>query len=77
MRPSLAEAMPMIKVVLPKTPAVAGELVPIQIKAYLREGVGARNAGRLTAVGDAFTVSGLGQAPTRAKKQWAASSTTC
>jgi BatD DUF11 like domain len=61
-------AMPMIKVVLPKSQVYAGELVPIQVKAYLHEGVGARNAGPLSVVGDAFTVNGLDKAPVRSEE---------
>lgn len=61
-------AMPMIKVVLPKPQVYAGELVPIQIKAYLHEGVGVRNAGPLALVGDAFTVNGLDKLPVRSEE---------
>ena len=35
-------AMPIMKVVLPKTPIYAGQLVPIQIKGYFRDGTSAR-----------------------------------
>jgi hypothetical protein len=65
---ALKAAIPMIKVVLPKTRVYAGELVPIQVKAYLHEGVGARNAGPLTVVGDAFTVNGLDKLPVRSEE---------
>jgi hypothetical protein len=65
---ALQAAMPMIKVVLPKSQVYAGELVPIQVKAYLHEGVGARNAGPLAVVGDAFTVNGLDKLPVRSEE---------
>jgi hypothetical protein len=52
-------------VVLPKGRLYVGELVPFQIKAYFREGVGARADGPLAAVGDAFTVSGLDKRATQ------------
>jgi hypothetical protein len=65
---ALRAATPLIKVVLPKPQVYAGELVPIQVKAYLHEGVGARNAGPLAAVGDAFTVSGLDKLPVRSEE---------
>jgi hypothetical protein len=65
---ALQAAMPMIKVVLPKPQVYAGELVPIQVKAYLHEGVGARNAGPLAVVGDAFTVNGLDKLPVRSEE---------
>jgi hypothetical protein len=65
---ALQAAMPMIKVVLPKPQLYAGELVPIQVKAYLHEGVGARNAGPLAVVGDAFTVNGLDKLPVRSEE---------
>jgi hypothetical protein len=64
----LQAAMPMIKVVLPKSQVYAGELLPIQVKAYLHEGVGARNAGPLAVVGDAFTVNGLDKLPVRSEE---------
>jgi hypothetical protein len=62
-------AMPMMKVVLPRSRLFVGELVPIQIKAYFREGVSARLEGPLAAVGDAFTVSGLDKRPTQTQEQ--------
>jgi hypothetical protein len=62
-------AMPMMKVVLPRSRLYVGELVPIQIKAYFREGVSARLEGPLAAVGDAFTVSGLDKRPTQTQEQ--------
>ncbi|HEY6455416.1 MAG TPA: BatD family protein [Steroidobacteraceae bacterium] len=65
---ALQAATPMIKVVLPKSQVYAGELVPIQVKAYLHEGVGARNAGPLAVVGDAFTVNGLEKLPVRSEE---------
>jgi hypothetical protein len=65
---ALQAAMPMIKVVLPKSQLYAGEVVPIQVKAYLHEGVGARNAGPLSMVGDAFTVNGLDKLPVRSEE---------
>src|SRR5580698_6798616 len=65
---ALQAATPMIKVVLPKTQVYAGELVPIQVKAYLHEGVGARNAGPMAVVGDAFTVNGLDKLPVRSEE---------
>jgi hypothetical protein len=55
-------------VVLPRSQVYAGELVPIQVKAYLHEGVGARNAGPLAVVGDAFTVNGLDKLPVRSEE---------
>jgi hypothetical protein len=61
-------AMPMMKLVLPSTRLYVGELVPIQIKAYFREGVSARLEGPLAAVGDAFTVSGLDKRPTQTQE---------
>jgi hypothetical protein len=65
---ALREAMPMMKVVLPKSTLYVGQLVPIQIKAYFRQGVSARLEGPLTAVGDAFTVSGLDKRPTQTEE---------
>ncbi len=65
---ALQAAMPMIKIVLPKPQVYAGELVPIQVKAYLHEGVGARNAGPMAVVGDAFTVNGLDKLPVRSEE---------
>lgn len=65
---ALQAAVPMIRVVLPKAQVYAGELVPIQVKAYLHEGVGARNAGPLAVVGDAFTVNGLDKLPVRSEE---------
>ena len=65
---ALREAMPMMKVVLPKSRLYVGQLVPIQIKAYFRQGVSARLEGPLTAVGDAFTVSGLDKRPTQSEE---------
>ena len=65
---ALREAMPMMKVVLPKSRLYVGQLVPIQIKAYFRQGVSARLEGPLTAVGDAFTVSGLDKRPTQTEE---------
>lgn len=61
-------AMPMMKVVLPNSRLYVGELVPIQVKAYFREGVSARLEGPLAAVGDAFTVSGLDKRPTQTQE---------
>jgi hypothetical protein len=65
---ALRAAMPIIKVVLPKPQVYAGELVPIQVKTYLHEGVSVRNAGPLTVVGDAFTVNGLDKLPVRSEE---------
>jgi hypothetical protein len=65
MAAALRAAMPMMKVVLPRARLYVGELVPIQIKAYFRDGVSARLEGPLAASGDAFTVSGLDKAPTQ------------
>jgi hypothetical protein len=65
---TLRESMPTMKVVLPKGRLYVGELVPIQIKAYFREGVGARADGPLAAVGDAFTVSGLDKRATQTQE---------
>ena len=65
---ALQAAMPLIKVVLPRPQVYAGELLPIQVKAYLHEGVGARNAGPLAVVGDAFTVNGLDKLPVRSEE---------
>jgi len=62
-------AMPMMKVVLPRSRLFVGELVPIQIKAYFREGVSARLEGPLAAAGDAFTVSGLDKRPTQTQEE--------
>jgi len=61
-------AMPIMKVILPKTRLYVGELVPIQIKAYFREGISARLEGPLAAAGDAFTVSGLDKRPTQTQE---------
>ena len=61
-------AMPIMKVIVPKTRLYAGELVPIQIKAYFRQGVSARLEGPLAAAGDAFTVSGLDKRPTQTEE---------
>ncbi len=68
MAKALREAMPMMKVVLPKSRLYVGQLVPVQIKAYFRQGVSARLEGPLTAVGDAFTVSGLDKRPTQTEE---------
>jgi hypothetical protein len=57
-----------MKVILPKTRLYVGELVPIQIKAYFREGISARLEGPLAAAGDAFTVSGLDKRPTQSEE---------
>ncbi len=65
---ALREAMPMLKVVLPKARLYMGQLIPIQIKAYFREGVSVRLEGPLAAVGDAFTVSGLDKRPTQTQE---------
>lgn len=65
---ALREAMPMMKVLLPKSRLYVGQLVPIQIKAYFRQGVSARLEGPLTAVGDAFTLSGLDKRPTQTEE---------
>jgi hypothetical protein len=62
-------AMPMMKVVLPRNRLFVGELVPVQIKAYFREGVSARLEGPLAAIGDAFTVSGLDKRPTQTQEE--------
>ena len=56
-------ATPIMKVVLPKNKMYVGELIPIQIKAYFREGISARLEGPLAASGDAFTVSSLEKRP--------------
>jgi BatD DUF11 like domain len=69
MAAAMRAAMPMMKVVLPRSRLYVGELVPIQIKAYFREGVSARLEGPLAAVGDAFTVSGLDKRPTQTQEQ--------
>jgi BatD DUF11 like domain len=69
MAAALRAAMPMMKVVLPRSRLYVGELVPIQIKAYFREGVSARLEGPLAAVGDAFTVSGLDKRPTQTQEE--------
>ncbi len=61
-------AMPMLKLVLPKSRLYAGELVSLQIKAYLHEGVGAHNVGPLTVNGDAFTVTGLDKLPVQSEE---------
>ncbi|HEV2700602.1 MAG TPA: BatD family protein [Steroidobacteraceae bacterium] len=61
-------ATPMMKVVVPASRLYVGELIPIQIKAYFREGVSARLEGPLAAVGDAFTVSGLDKRPTQTQE---------
>jgi hypothetical protein len=61
-------AMPIMKVILPKTRLYVGELVPIQIKAYFRQGISARLEGPLAAAGDAFTVSGLDKRPTQTEE---------
>ena len=61
-------AMPIMKVIMPKTRLYVGELVPIQIKAYFREGISARLEGPLAAAGDAFTVSGLDKRPTQTEE---------
>ncbi|HTV80244.1 MAG TPA: BatD family protein [Steroidobacteraceae bacterium] len=61
-------AMPVMKVVVPKSKLYVGELVPIQIKAYFREGLSARLEGPLAAAGDAFTVSGLDKRPTQTEE---------
>ncbi len=65
---TLRESMPTMKVVLPKGRLYVGELVPFQIKAYFRQGVGARADGPLAAVGDAFTVSGLDKRATQTQE---------
>jgi hypothetical protein len=65
---TVRELMPTMKVVLPKGRLYVGELVPIQIKAYFRVGVGARADGPLAAVGDAFTVSGLDKRGTQTQE---------
>src|ERR1700733_9745147 len=65
---ALREAMPMMKVVLPQSRLYVGQLLPIQIKAYFRQGVSARLEGPLAAVGDAFTVSGLDKRPTQTEE---------
>ncbi|MGC1457409.1 MAG: BatD family protein [Steroidobacteraceae bacterium] len=62
-------ALPMMKVLLPRSRLFVGELVPIQIKGYFREGVSARLEGPLAAVGDAFTVSGLDKRPTQTQEE--------
>jgi BatD DUF11 like domain len=61
-------AMPVMKVILPKTRLYVGELMPIQIKAYFRQGISARLDGPLAAAGDAFTVSGLDKRPTQTEE---------
>jgi hypothetical protein len=65
---ALREAMPMMKVVLPQSRLYVGQLLPIQIKAYFRQGVSARLEGPLAAVGDAFTVSGLDKRPSQTEE---------
>ncbi len=69
MAKALRDAMPMMKVLLPKTALYVGQLVPIQIKAYFRQGVSARLEGPLTAVGDAFTISGLDKPPSQTEEE--------
>ena len=56
---AVRDAMPVMKVILPKTHLYVGQLVPFQMKAYFRRGVSARLDDRPSAVGDAFTISGL------------------
>ena len=65
----LAAAMPMIKVVLPKSPALCGRTRAHPDQGLFREGVGARDAGPLAAVGDAFTVSGLDKRRVRRRRK--------
>ncbi len=69
MAAAVRAAMPTMKVVLPRSRLFVGELVPIQIKAYFREGLSARLEGPLAAVGDAFTVSGLDKRPTQTQEE--------
>lgn len=61
-------AIPTMKVILPSGRLYVGQRVPIQIKAYFREGVGGRLAGVLAALGDAFTVSGLEKRPVQTQE---------
>ena len=56
---AVRDAMPVMKVILPKTHLYVGQLLPFQMKAYFRRGVSARLDDRPSAVGDAFTISGL------------------
>ncbi|HTY94715.1 MAG TPA: BatD family protein [Steroidobacteraceae bacterium] len=65
---ALRAAMPMMKVILPTSRLYVGELVPIQIKVYFKEGVSPRLEGPLVAVGDAFTVSGLDKQATQTEE---------
>ena len=68
MAAAVRAAMPIMKVILPKSRLYVGELVPIQIKAYFRQGISARLEGPLAATGDAYTISGLDKRPTQSEE---------
>ena len=61
-------ALPFMRVVLPHTRLYVGEEVPIQIKAYFREGTEAHMEGPLAVTGDAFTATGLDTHPVRSEE---------
>lgn len=61
-------ALPFMRVVLPRDRLYVGEEVPIQIKAYFREGTEAHMSGALAVTGDAFTATGLDDHPARSEE---------
>jgi len=61
-------ALPFLRVVVPRTRLYVGQEVPIQIKAYFREGTEAHMEGPLAVTGDAFTATGLDAHPSRSQE---------
>ncbi|HTY50847.1 MAG TPA: BatD family protein [Steroidobacteraceae bacterium] len=59
---------PFLRVVLPKSRLYVGEVVPVQVKAYFRSGMGAQLNGPPALVSDAFTLGGLDQRPTQTEE---------
>ncbi|MDB6135623.1 MAG: hypothetical protein JWM59_3866 [Verrucomicrobiales bacterium] len=62
------DKMAFLRVVLPKKELVVGELVPVQIKAYIREGITVARNGLPTLSSDAFTLNPLSDRVTKERE---------
>ncbi|RYD38129.1 MAG: hypothetical protein EOP86_01675 [Verrucomicrobiaceae bacterium] len=62
------DKMAFLRVVLPKKELVVGELVPVQIKAYIREGITVSRNGLPTLSSDAFTLNPLSDRVTKERE---------
>ena len=60
---------PFLRVLLPKQHLYVGEVLPVQVKAYFRAGMGARLNGPPALLSDAFTLGGLDQRPTQGQEE--------